>query len=117
MPDLRFNLERALERLREEMKAATEAVAEAGARQERELRAVAAVLKHADNLGTFRTADIIHVIELERPQHARIPAGSSLELHAGGYRLGTSVWARPLEAGRYRAIVQFVKLDDDEPPL
>lgn len=113
MADLRFNLETAIERLRRHGKDAAEQLAGQSAVLEAELRAVAAAIHDGARIDVDG-ADSLHVMKIDTDM--TIPAGSTLNL--GAYHvtanLGSSVFAQTLERGRYRVIVQFTRLPDEE---
>lgn len=110
MADLRFNVEQAVEQLQAETKRAAERLAETAAALERELRAVGAALEAAGPGWDVAKADAFHVLELDTREYGVIPVGGDLVISMYGRQIGAgSRIARPLEPGKYRAIVQITR--------
>ena len=117
MSDLAFNVEHACEILRRDTKYYAEILATKSAELEHELRAVAAAVDRGEEGFDIGTAAALHVLEIDTRRFGRMPDSVELELNVYGQNLGRSRFARPLEPGRYRVLVQFTRLPDEvEPP-
>jgi hypothetical protein len=121
VPDLRFDVEQAVALLHSQAARAVEFLQERAADLEAELRAVAAAIASRPTWD-IEHAVAIHVMEIntggDSHGYGRLapPAGAEIELLIYGSRLAASRTSRPLEPGRYRAVLQLTKLPDVEPP-
>ncbi len=111
MADLRFNVDKAIERLQRDAKDKAEGLASYAAALEAELRAVAAALEGDGPRWDISGAAAFHVFDAEVDM--AYPDGAQLEIIMYGRRLGYSNSARPLAKGRYRVLVQLTKIDDE----
>lgn len=115
MPDLSFDLDRALKILRSESEHHRERLGMTAAALEHDLRAVAAAIGNKELAFDVRVAASLHVMELDlRGYPAGVPSGQLLHLGTGSYpSLAQSTFATDLRPGRYRVLVQFSLLPDE----
>lgn len=114
MADARFTLEQAIEMLTREARAKRSGLASEAERLAQHLREAFAA-RDLDVAELAKSADIVHVFDVDTTSRGHIHAGARLELFAYGMQIGTSLVAPPIEPGRYRAVLQLVRLEDEPP--
>jgi len=109
--DLRFDVDQAVKHLAEETQRALDRIKEDAAASERELRAVAVALEQNAADVDVAKAEAVHVLEVDLAFGRRCQAGAQLYLSCNGDTLASSTIAREIPTGRYRVLVQFMKIE------